>query len=85
MQIVFSISPYSDVMLKMNLTQGVSSNLSSSYIASEQLVLTADYFRNIEGETAKILVEFDSDYVRSPNFNLLFSMVESTGLTLSYD
>lgn len=89
-QIMFSISPYRDVMLKMNLTQGVTfnstgSNLTSIYIASQQIVLTVDYFRDIEGETAKILVEFDSNYVRSPNFNLLFSMVESTGLTLKYD
>jgi hypothetical protein len=47
-QIIFNINPYNDVMMKMNFTQTVTfnsngSNLTKSFISSQQLILVIDY------------------------------------------
>ena len=73
----------------MNLTKSINfdsngSNLTSSSIVSQQITLKLNFSKNIEGNAAKILIKFDSDYVLSPDFTLSFTMKESNGLSLSY-
>jgi hypothetical protein len=87
--IIFDIYPYNDILLKMDLVNSVhfnstGSNLTSSSIASKQVILKIAYFSNVEGNSAKISIQFDSSYVISPNFYLTFDIVDSSGLSLVY-
>jgi hypothetical protein len=74
----------------MNLTKVIYFSLNktilkSSSISNGMMTLTVDFFDNILGKEAEIMLEYDPEYVKSPHFNAKILMVESTGLELTVE
>jgi hypothetical protein len=78
--IKFDIVPFSDKIGLMDLGSYVTFNASGCTvtgisIVSKQLVVSIDYSQSIENATSQMFINFDPNYVLSPNFTMQFQMI----------
>lgn len=86
---IFDISPFSKKMNEMQLASLVTLNASWCNVAKIEIVghqLMVYFFYNatIEHESAEINMDFDHEYVKSPQAKTSFLMIQSLGIPLVY-
>lgn len=87
-EIIFDINPFISAISKLNLTKGVTFNGSvycsfrNVSLIGEQIVIDIDFNNTVTGSMVWIFVNFDPDYIKSPNFVLQFALVPTNGESL---